>query len=241
MRVIVSGSHGVMGGHLLRILREGGKHTVAAEVSRSSAEYPTVASFSGEADVVIDFSNHENTAALLSACVERRLPVVIATTGQTAEEKAMISSAAEQIPVFYSGNMSLGIAVLVELAKQAAKMFPDADIEIIERHHIRKADAPSGTALMLADAVREVRPQAWYRIGRTTESGKRTKDEIGIHALRYGNEVGTHEVIIATPNQVLTLKHEAENRALFAEGAVAAAEFLVRQQPGLYAMKDLTA
>lgn len=241
MKIIVSGSHGVMGGHLLRILREGAKHSVAAEVSRSSTEYPTLASFTGNADVVIDFSNHENTESLLNTCIERKLPVVIATTGQTPEEKAMIAEAAEQIPVFYSGNMSLGIAVLVELARQAAKMFPDADIEIIERHHIRKADAPSGTALMLADAVREVRPQAWYRIGRTTESGKRTKDEIGIHALRYGNEVGTHEVIIATPNQVITLKHEAENRALFAEGAVAAAEFLVQQQPGLYSMKDLTA
>lgn len=239
MNIIVNGCTGAMGRVLTELINTSEAYSLAAGVSRSSPDYASLSDFQGAADCVIDFSNHANTNELLAYCVERGLPVVIATTGQTDEEKAAISAAAEKIPVFYSGNMSLGIALLVELAKQTARVFPDADIEIIERHHNRKLDAPSGTALMLADAIREVRPEATYNLGRP-ESGKRTKQEIGIHAVRYGNEVGTHEVIVATNSQVITLKHEAENRALFAEGALSAAAFLVNQSAGLYSMKDLT-
>lgn len=239
MNIIVNGCTGAMGRVLTGLINADESLSLAAGVSRSCPEYSSLSDYQGPADCVIDFSNHLNTNELLAYCKERALPVVIATTGQTEEEKAAISAAAEAIPVFYSGNMSLGIALLVELAKQAAKVFPDADIEIIERHHNRKIDAPSGTALMLADAIREVRPEATYNLGRP-ESGKRTKQEIGIHAVRYGNEVGTHEVIVATNSQVITLKHEAENRALFAEGALAAAAFLINKAPGLYNMKDLT-
>lgn len=239
MNIIVNGCTGAMGRVLTELINTSEAFSLAAGVSRSSPDYASLNDFQGAADCVIDFSNHANTNELLAYCVERGLPVVIATTGQTDEEKAAISAAAEKIPVFYSGNMSLGIALLVELAKQTARVFPDADIEIIERHHNRKLDAPSGTALMLADAIREVRPEATYNLGRP-ESGKRTKQEIGIHAVRYGNEVGTHEVIVATNSQVITLKHEAENRALFAEGALSAAAFLVNQSAGLYSMKDLT-
>lgn len=239
MNIIVNGCTGAMGRVLTELISTSEAYSLAAGVSRSSPDYASLSDFQGAADCVIDFSNHANTNELLAYCVERGLPVVIATTGQTDEEKAAITAAAEKIPVFYSGNMSLGIALLVELAKQTARVFPDADIEIIERHHNRKLDAPSGTALMLADAIREVRPEATYNLGRP-ESGKRTKQEIGIHAVRYGNEVGTHEVIVATNSQVITLKHEAENRALFAEGALSAAAFLVNQSAGLYSMKDLT-
>ncbi len=239
MNIIVNGCTGAMGKVLTGLINADESLSLAAGVSRSCPEYSALSEYQGPADCVIDFSNHSNTNELLSYCEERGLPVVIATTGQTEEEKAAISAAAEKIPVFYSGNMSLGIALLVELAKQTAKVFPDADIEIIERHHNRKIDAPSGTALMLADAIREVRPEATYNLGRP-ENGKRTKQEIGIHAVRYGNEVGTHEVIVATNSQVITLKHEAENRALFAEGALSAAAFLINQAPGLYNMKDLT-
>lgn len=239
MNIIVNGCTGAMGRVLTELINTSEAYSLAAGVSRSSPEYASLSDYQGAADCVIDFSNHANTNELLAYCVGRGLPVVIATTGQTDEEKAAITAAAEKIPVFYSGNMSLGIALLVELAKQTARVFPDADIEIIERHHNRKLDAPSGTALMLADAIREVRPEATYNLGRP-ESGKRTKQEIGIHAVRYGNEVGTHEVIVATNSQVITLKHEAENRALFAEGALSAAAFLVNQSAGLYSMKDLT-
>ena len=144
----------------------------------------------------------------------------------------------ETIPVFFSANMSVGIAVLADIAKRAAEAFPEADIEIIERHHNRKMDIPSGTALMLANALRGVRENAVFNIGRH-ENGKRTVEEIGIHSLRYGNEVGTHEIIISNGNETITLKHEAENRALFAEGALKAAAFLCGKGPGLYTMKEM--
>lgn len=238
MKIIVHGSTGVMGRHLIDTIEQGGRHSVAAGVAIDSPEYPTLDAYAGEADMVIDFSSHLATGALLDYCVRRGLPVVVATTGQTEEEKAQIREAAKSVPVFYSGNMSVGIALLAELARQTARMFPDADIEIVESHHNRKLDAPSGTALMLADAIREVRPEAEYQLGRSGHA-KRTKNEIGIHALRYGNEIGTHEIIVATQNQVITLKHQSESRALFAEGAVSAAEFLLGKEPGLYNMQDM--
>ena len=150
----------------------------------------------------------------------------------------MVAQAAQIIPVFRSGNMSLGIAVLTRLVKDAAKMFPDADIEIVESHHNQKLDVPSGTALMLAHSVQAVREDATLLVGRH-ENGKRTRQEVGIHSLRMGNTVGIHEVIINTGTQILTLKHEAQDRSLFAEGALSAAQFLVGQAPGLYNMDDI--
>ena len=150
----------------------------------------------------------------------------------------MISAAAQEIPVFFSGNMSLGIAVLCRLAKVAAGFFPEADIEIVETHHNRKVDAPSGTALMLYNAIKEVRPQATANCGRAGE-GKRTADEIGISSLRLGNVVGVHEVYIHTPTQSLQLRHEAITRGMLAEGAVDAAKFLAGKPKGLYNMNHL--
>ena len=150
----------------------------------------------------------------------------------------MIRAAAEKIPVFYSANYSLGVALLVELAKKAAAAMPDADIEIVEKHHNRKVDAPSGTALMIANAIKTVRTQAQLLLGRAGMA-KRAPEEIGIHAVRMGNIIGEHEVLIGTDSQTITIKHEAHSRALFAEGAVAAAAFLVKQNAGLYDMKSL--
>ena len=150
----------------------------------------------------------------------------------------MIFAAAKEIPVFYSGNMSLGIAVLCRLAREAARFFPEADIEIVETHHNRKVDAPSGTALMLFDAVREARPQAVAHCGRSGEC-RRTKDEIGISSLRMGSVVGVHEVHIHTGTQCLTLRHEAVTRAMLAEGAVDAARFMVGKDVGMYNMENL--
>ena len=150
----------------------------------------------------------------------------------------MIQAASQRIPVFYSGNMSLGIAVLCRLAKQAAAAFPQADIEIVEVHHTRKVDAPSGTAHMIFDAIRQVRPQAVEHCGRAGE-GKRTAEEIGISSLRLGNVVGVHEVHISTGTQTLTLKHEAVTRAMLADGGVAAARFMVGKVAGLYNMESM--
>jgi len=189
------------------------------------------------ADAIIDFSHHSAVGAVMEYAKANHIAVVVGTTGHTAEEKEIIFEAAKHIPVFYSGNMSLGIAVLCRLAKQAAAAFPDADVEIAEIHHTRKVDAPSGTAKMLFEAVKEVRPNAVANCGRAGE-GKRTKEEIGISALRMGNVVGIHEVHICTPSQTLTLRHEAANRAMFADGAVAAAEFVAGKAPGLYNMEN---
>ena len=151
---------------------------------------------------------------------------------------AAIRAAAEHIPVFFSANMSLGVAVLADLVRRAAALFPDADIEIVEIHHNRKVDVPSGTALMLGRAVQDARPEAKLLVGRH-ENGKRTREEVGIHSLRLGSEVGTHEVLISTDTETISLKHQAHDRALFADGALAAAAFLRGKAPGLYTMRDL--
>ena len=191
-------------------------------------------------DVVVDFSFHSGVRELLEYCISKSLPVVIATTGHTEEEKALITEASKKIPVFYSANMSIGVAVLADLAKKAASSFPDADIEIVETHHNRKVDVPSGTALLLANSIKEARPSAEFNIGRP-ENGKRTKEEIGIHSLRMGNYFGKHEIYITTGSETLTLTHEAHNRTLFAEGALKAAAFLCGKKSGLYNMKDMMA
>ena len=233
MKAIVCGANGAMGQLILASLG-GDAYKVSLDglngVPKTFEELGAVA-----ADVIIDFSHHSAIAEVLSYAKANHMAVVVGTTSHTEDEKALIFEAAKHIPVFYSGNMSLGIAVLCNLAKQAAAAFPDADIEILEIHHNRKVDAPSGTAKMLFEAVKEVRPQATANCGRSGE-GKRTKDEIGISALRMGNVVGIHEVHICTPSQTLVLRHEAANRAMFADGAVAAAKFLVGKGAGHYNM-----
>ena len=205
------------------------------------AEGICVSSFAeceAEADVIIDFSHHSMTGALLDFAEAKNLPVVLATTGQTDEEKARIRQAAGKIPVFLAANYSLGIATLTDLVKRAAALYPDGEIEIVEQHHDRKLDAPSGTALALFSAVKEVRPAAEANCGRSGQ-GKRSKDEVGIHAIRMGNIVGVHEVMIGTQNERITLKHEAFSRGVFAEGSIRAAAFLVGKPAGMYDMKDL--
>ena len=237
MRAILCGANGAMGKLIDAILG----HEVVGRVSidgennvpKTFAELGKV-----EADVVIDFSHHTAVSDVLAYAREIGAAAVIGTTGHTPGEKALITAAAEEIPVFFSGNMSLGIAVLCRLAKQAAAAFPDADIEIVEVHHTRKVDAPSGTALMLFNAIKEVRPQAVANCGRAGE-GKRTKEEIGISALRLGNVVGIHEIHIHTGNQSLTLKHESGSRAMLADGACDAARFMVGKPKGLYNMESM--
>ena len=191
-----------------------------------------------QVDGVIDFSHHTAVGGLMDFCIAKNLPVVVATTGQTPEEKEMISEAAKQIPVFFSANMSIGVALVAELAKKAASVFPDANIEIVEKHHNQKLDVPSGTALLLAHRIQEALTDTVLLVGRH-ENGKRTAKEIGIHSLRLGNEVGTHEIIIATGSETITLKHEAESRSLFANGALAAVKFMEGKAAGLYSMRDI--
>lgn len=244
MKIIINGAGGRMGQALQRIIAESEKHTIAAccslefDTDESRGIYKSIAEFKGEADCIIDFSHHLATAEVIGYALDRAMPVVVATTGQSEEELSVIKAAADKIPVFYSQNMSLGVALLSCLAKIAAKAFPDADVEIVEKHHNQKLDAPSGTAILLADSIKTVKQDAEYVVGRKG-FGKRQKQEIGIHSLRMGSEVGTHEIIFAMGSQVITLKHEAENRSLFADGAVSAAEFLIKQDKGFYNMDNI--
>ena len=237
MRAVVCGANGAMGKLICGILGDEvvGRVSIDGEngVPKTFAQLGEVA-----ADVVIDFSHHTAVQDVLAYAKTIGAAAVIGTTGHTAEEKNLIFTAAQEIPVFFSGNMSLGIAVLCRLAKQAAAAFPEADIEIVETHHIRKVDAPSGTAHMIFNAIKEVRPNAVEHCGRAGE-GKRTKDEIGIHALRMGNVVGVHEVHIVTPTQSLTLRHDAITRAMLADGAVDAARFMVGKAKGFYNMEHM--
>ena len=237
MRAILCGANGAMGRLIDTALGAEvvGRVSIDGEnnVPKTFAELGTV-----DADVLIDFSHHTAVADVLDYAKKIGCAAVIGTTGHTAEEKELIFAAAREIPVFYSGNMSLGIAVLCRLAKEAAAFFPEADIEIVEVHHNRKVDAPSGTALMLFNAVKEVRPEATANCGRSGE-GKRTKNEIGISALRMGNVVGIHEVHICTGTQTLTLKHEATTRAMLADGAVDAARFMEGKPIGFYNMESI--
>ena len=237
MKAIICGANGAMGKLIDEILgdRVVGRVSIDGEnnVPKTFAELGDMG-----ADIIVDFSHHSAAGDVISYAKAHNCAVVVGTTGHTAEEKELIYQAAETLPVFYSGNMSLGIAVLCRLARQAAAAFPDADIEIVEVHHNRKVDAPSGTAHMLFNAIRQVRPQAVEACGRAGE-GKRKKDEIGVASLRMGNVVGIHEVHICTPSQTLTLRHEAGSRKMLAEGAVDAAMFMVDKKPGLYTMEEL--
>ena len=237
MRAVICGANGAMGKLICASLGSEvvGKVSIDGEngVPKTFAELGKV-----HCDVLVDFSHHTAIADVLNYAKEVGCAAVIGTTGHSPEEKELIYTAAKEIPVFFSGNMSLGIAVLCRLAKEAARYFPDADIEIVEVHHNRKVDAPSGTALMLFNAIKEVRPEATANCGRAGE-GKRAKEEIGISALRMGSVVGVHEVHIHTGTQHLTLKHEAVTRAMLADGAVDAARFMEGKATGLYNMESM--
>ncbi len=243
MNLIVCGACGFMGKELIALCtkhyrgaRLGGK----VDIAGGEGVALTLADYEGEGDIVVDFSHHTAISSLLETAVQRNLPCVIATTGHTDEERELIAQAARSIPVFHSANFSLGVALMAKLVKSISAFLPESEIEIVETHHNRKLDAPSGTALMLADAAAQSRPDAVIHTGRSG-SGKREPNEIGIQSLRYGNIVGIHEVLFSTGNETITLKHEAHSRALFAQGAVVAAEFLMNKAPGLYDMTDLMA
>lgn len=241
MRVIVNGACGRMGQTLCRLIASKPESwQLAAAVDPKGDGETVLRDFDRvpSADVIIDFSHHSAVGPLLEYAQAVKIPVVVATTGHTEQEKQLMQDAARQIPVFYSGNMSVGVALLCSLAKKTAAVFPDADIEIVETHHRHKLDAPSGTALMLADAIRTSRPKAENHCGRNGMC-PRQEGEIGIHAVRRGEIIGIHEVLVSTATQTITLRHEAHDRALFAEGALDAAAFLCSKPAGLYRMDDM--
>lgn len=243
MKVIITGAKGKMGGLVAQAVTDAGHEIYALcdgffDLPIDGNKYKNIADVPFGADVIIDFSFHTAVPAICEYAVKSNTPAVIATTGLTEEELNCVKDASKSVAVFRSGNYSLGIATLVNVVKKVVATFEDADIEIIETHHNRKADAPSGTAEMLFDAVKEARPSVTRVDGRSGMC-KRTKDEVGINSIRMGNIVGVHEVKICTENECITLKHEAFDRAMFARGAVKASEFLVNKSPALYDMNDL--
>ena len=237
MRAVLWGANGAMGKLISERLGDEIVGKVSIDGENGAAKHYSALP-DCQPDMIIDFSHHSSAADVIAYAKQHGCPCVIGTTGHTPEEKQLIFDAAKEIPVFFAGNVSLGIAVLCKLAKQAAAAFPDADIEIVEIHHNRKVDAPSGTAHMLFNAIKEVRPNAVEHCGRSGEC-KRTADEIGIQAVRMGNITGIHEVHICTGTQMLTLRHESQTRGMLADGAVDAARFMAGKPKGLYDMNNI--
>ncbi len=244
MKILIAGALGFMGREVARQAAALGIEVACGvDIAPGTADFPLYTSFENcpPVDVIVDFSTWKPGADLLTWALKHRIPAVIATTGLSEEQLAAIDEASKVIPIFRSGNMSLGIALLRALAKKAAGVLGETfDIEIVEAHHNRKADAPSGTALMLLDAVKEgCESPREGKFGRHGRDAKRTPQEIGVHALRGGTVTGEHEVCFFGTSERIRLSHSAENRSVFAAGALRAAAFLLEQQPGLYTMDDV--
>lgn len=213
---------------------------VLGEASGAYPAYETLGDCKEDADVVVDFSNPAVFDELLAFCVDRKMPLVICTTGLSEDQLAAIDKAAKKIAILRSANMSVGINVMIKLLKQIAPYMSEAgyDIEIVEKHHNQKLDAPSGTALALAEAANE-EGKLDYVYDRSQVRQKRDRKELGISAVRGGTIVGTHEVIFAGEDEVITFEHMAYSRKLFAKGALEAAKFLAGKKPGMYSMQDV--
>ena len=247
IRILVNGVGGQMGHALAAALRETDEFALVGGVDPFASEavpFPVFASaeeINVEADAVIDFSTPKATESILAYCLAHKLPLVVCTTALSDELIENIQEASKTIPIFRSGNMSLGINLMRRLLQQARKTLGDAfDIEIIEAHHNRKKDAPSGTALMLAEAIREAddTPHA-YIYGRSEKDRRRTPGEIGFHSIRGGTVVGEHEVRFLGTDEELSILHRASSKRVFATGAIRAAAYLLTKSPGLYSMDDL--
>lgn len=250
VKMIMHGCNGKMGRVITEICREDSEIEIVAGIDPYTGvenAYPVFSSIEeckAEADVVVDFAAASAVDSLLNYCVKRRLPVVLCTTGLNEAQLAKVEETGRQVAVLKSANMSLGVNTLMELLQSAAKVLAPAgfDIEIVEKHHNQKVDAPSGTALALADSINQALDQAYeYKYDRTQERKKRDKKEIGIQAVRGGNIVGEHEVIFAGMDEVIEIKHTAYSKAIFGKGAVEAAKFLAGKPAGKYDMKDVIA
>ena len=250
IKVLVHGCNGHMGRVIVGIVDEDEHMEVACGVDpfdRGENPFPVFASISEcdvDADVIIDFSNAAAVDGLLDYAQEKKIPVVLCTTGLTEEQILKAKKASETVAILRSANMSLGINTLMDLLKKATAVFADAgfDVEIVEKHHNQKLDAPSGTAIALADSVNSVLNGEYeYVYDRSGVRKKREKKEIGISAVRGGNIVGEHEVIFAGTDEVITFKHTAYSKSVFGKGAVEAARFLSSQPAGYYDMSDVIA
>jgi 4-hydroxy-tetrahydrodipicolinate reductase len=245
--IAICGANGKMGKNIYNCIKDRDDCTVVAGVdifTQQYADFPIVESpdkLPVKPDVIIDFSNPALLHDLLAYCLSTGTPLVIGSTGYSDEQIAQIKRAAQQIPVFFTFNMSLGVNLLVNLAKKAAEVLGDRfDVEIVEKHHNQKIDAPSGTAIMLANAVNEAFDNTkQYVYDRHSRRQKRDKNEIGMHSIRGGTIVGEHDVIFAGNDEVITLSHSAASKSVFAEGSVKAALFIKDKPAGLYDMQML--
>jgi 4-hydroxy-tetrahydrodipicolinate reductase len=257
--IAINGAAGRMGQRLVHLAREDHELTIGAALEAPNC--PLLGRDIGEVcglgpigvpirsdlplsqrvEVVIDFSAPAGTMAALALCLERRLPLVVATTGHTAQQRQEIEAAAHHTAILMAPNMSLAVNVLYQLVRQAAQLLKDKDfdIEIIERHHRFKKDAPSGTALQFARIIQEARGQGELRHGRSGDTGERPRHEIGMHALRVGDNVGEHTIIFSTLGETLELTHKGHTRDSYARGTLLAAKFLAGKPAGRYAMTDV--
>lgn len=247
IKVLINGCNGRMGQELVKQIDKTEGIEVIAGVDKNTAlnnsfpVYDNIWDNQEKPDAIIDFSIVPSTLAMLDYAKENKIPTVVATTGFNEEEKEKIKEISKEIPIFQSSNMSYEVNMMSKLVAELAKKLPDADIEIIETHHNRKIDSPSGTALILADAINKARnDEMYYEYNRHSKKEKRNKKEIGIHSIRGGNEVGKHTVIYFGENESFEITHNVLSRGVFAEGAVKACLFLVNQKPGFYNMDNLT-
>lgn len=247
VRILLVGCNGRMGSVVTSVVSERSDCTISAGIDIDPVhlnEYPVYkdfSSFDGKADVIIDFSHPSSLPGILEFAISRHIPAVIATTGLKDEDILKIKKASEKTAMFFSYNMSLGINLILDLVKKAAPLLADSfDIEIVEAHHNQKIDAPSGTAIMIGNAIRSVLNEKYeYEYDRHDDVHKRNKKEIGMHSIRGGSIVGEHEVIFAGRDEIITISHSARSKEIFAVGAVRAALFIKDKTNGLYDMSDV--
>ena len=245
--ILMSGCSGKMGQVISRLAEQFEDMKIAAGFDiydSGKNSYPVFTSLENcnvKIDVIIDFSNPEALENILTYAKSKKLPIIVATTGISLSQKKLLEEAAKKIPVFSSANMSLGINLVMELVKKAAKILEsNFDIEIIEKHHNQKLDAPSGTALAIADSINSVLDQKQeYVYDRHSRRKKRSRNEIGIHAIRGGTIVGEHSIVFAGNDEIIEINHSAMSKDIFGTGALRAARFIYRKAPGLYSMDDL--
>ncbi|MEA3422649.1 MAG: 4-hydroxy-tetrahydrodipicolinate reductase [Bacillota bacterium] len=244
MQVLVYDSNGTMGKILIEEISNNVNLKLTAGVSHyitgdeNYPAFPSLESVDVDFDVIIDFSHFSLTDNLVGYALAKKKPLVIATTGLSDKQEDLIKDASRTIPIFRAKNFSLGINLIAHLIQQAQTLLTDFDIEIIEKHHNKKVDAPSGTAFILADSLNK-NDEYTYKHGRYGKASKRDKKEIGIHSLRGGTIVGEHSVIFAGTDEVIEFKHEAHSKKVFAKGSLKAAEYLIKQKNGLFNMNDL--
>ena len=245
MNILLNGALGKMGEEVIKAVEKNKDFKIICgfDIKEENKDFPIysdIKKIKENPDVIIDFSKPEGSLEILKYAKENKIPIVIATTGFSKEEEKQIKVYSKEIPIFKSSNMSLNINLMANIIKKVAKYLKDDDIEIIDIHHNRKVDSPSGTAIMLADSINEeLENKKEYNLNRMQKREKRSKNEIGFSSVRGGNIVGEHTVAFYGENETLEITHKAYSREVFAEGALNAAKYIVNKKPGMYNMKDL--